>query len=62
MTTAMQSSRRRTIQFALSIPVQSALFLSLTSITLWTIYFSPYTPAHNTLHETRHSMLGVGCH
>lgn len=60
--TATQLILRRTAQITLSVPVQAALFLSLSSVSLWTLYFSTYPPAHNTLHETRHTTLGVGCH
>jgi len=62
ISTATQIFWRRTVQLTLSVPVQCALFLSLTSITLWTLYFSTYPPAHSALHETRHTTLGIGCH
>ncbi|WP_088890678.1 CbtB domain-containing protein [Leptolyngbya ohadii] len=66
MTTATQNSTQallqRTAKLTLSVPVQCTLFLLLTATTLWTVYFSSYAPAHNALHETRHSTLGVGCH
>lgn len=62
MSTATHLLLRRTVQLTLSVPVQCALLLALTSVTLWTVYFSTYPPMHNTLHETRHSTLGVGCH
>lgn len=53
---------QRTRQFTLSLPVQLGLFTGLGMLILWTMYFSTYPPAHNTLHQVRHTTLGVACH
>ena len=49
-------------QIILSVPVQAALFLGLTSLTVWTLYFSPYPPTHDSMHQARHQTMGVACH
>lgn len=56
------SSWQQTKQITLSVPVQATLLTCLCAVTLWTLYFSTYPPAHNALHETRHHTLGVACH
>ena len=53
---------QRTQQVTLSLPVQASLLTSLCMLTLWTVYFSTYPPAHDTIHETRHHTLAVPCH
>ena len=57
-----RSLRQQAIGFTLSLPVQATLYTSLCALTLWTLYFSSYPPAHNALHEVRHKTLMVGCH
>jgi Probable cobalt transporter subunit (CbtB) len=52
-----QVSRR-----VLSVPVQSALFVSLCGLTLWTIYFTTYPPIHDKVHSLRHHTALVSCH
>lgn len=56
------SIRQQALGFTLSLPVQAALYTSLCSLTIWTLFFSSYPPAHNSLHEVRHHTLMVGCH
>jgi hypothetical protein len=56
------SIEKKAADFTLSVPVQAALFLSLSSLTIWTVYFSTYPPAHNSLHHLRHSTAAVACH
>ncbi|HEY9828408.1 MAG TPA: CbtB-domain containing protein [Stenomitos sp.] len=56
------SVRRKAIDFTLSTPVQAALFLSLCSLSVWTLYFSTYPPAHNAMHQLRHGTAAVACH
>ncbi|NCJ07152.1 CbtB-domain containing protein [Synechococcales cyanobacterium C] len=53
---------KRTQQMTLSVPVQASLLTGLCMLTLWTLFFSTYPPAHNTLHQARHQTLGVACH
>ncbi|MEY4759591.1 MAG: hypothetical protein RLZZ268_1089 [Cyanobacteriota bacterium] len=52
----------RTKEATLSLPIQAALITSLSSLMIWTLYFSTYPPVHNALHTTRHSTLAVACH
>jgi Probable cobalt transporter subunit (CbtB) len=50
------------IDWTLSIPVQSALYLSLCGLTLWTVYFTTYPPIHDAVHSLRHHTALVSCH
>jgi len=36
--------------------------MMLSSLMIWTVFFSTYPPAHNTTHSARHHALGVACH
>ncbi|HEY9658523.1 MAG TPA: CbtB-domain containing protein, partial [Allocoleopsis sp.] len=60
--TLTASIPQKAIQFTLSTPVQATLFTSLCALTLWTVYFSTYPPAHNNLHSLRHNTAAVACH
>jgi hypothetical protein len=60
--TAAPSPWQRTRQVSLSVPVQAALFTGLCSLTVWTLLFSSYPPAHDALHTVRHTTAGVACH
>ena len=62
MTTRTISLPKKATSLTLSLPVQAALYLSLSSLVLWTIFFSTYPPAHNALHSLRHHTLTVSCH
>lgn len=62
MTSYSNPALRKTRQAILSVPFQVLLFLSLGSLSLWMVYFSAYPATHNTMHQTRHHTLGVGCH
>jgi Na+/glutamate symporter len=53
---------RKTQQVILSVPLQIFLFITLGSLSLWTLYFSSYPATHNTMHQARHHTLGIGCH
>lgn len=54
--------QQRVVQVTLSLPVQATLYTSLCALTLWTLYFSSYPPAHNNAHSLRHNTLMVSCH
>jgi Probable cobalt transporter subunit (CbtB) len=56
------STRQRVANWTLSTPVQATLYLSLCSLTLWTVYFSTYPPVHDAVHSLRHHTLFVSCH
>lgn len=60
--TLSSSIQQKAIRLTLSMPVQAALYTSLCALSLWTIYFSTYPPAHNTLHGLRHDTASVACH
>ncbi|KKJ00200.1 CbtB domain-containing protein [Prochlorothrix hollandica] len=59
---SLRSTWQRTQTFTLSVPVQAALYTGLCSLTVWTLLFSTYPPAHDALHGTRHSTAAVACH
>lgn len=59
---ATTSLWQRTKRITLSVPVQIALLTSLSSLILWTLFFSTYPPVHDALHTTRHNTLGIACH
>ncbi|NJR52953.1 MAG: CbtB-domain containing protein [Leptolyngbyaceae cyanobacterium CSU_1_3] len=56
------SLQRRVTSWTLSVPVQSALYISLCTLTLWTIYFTTYPPIHDPVHSLRHHTAFVSCH
>ena len=56
------SVQRRATGWTLSVPVQSALYLSLSGLTIWTIYFTTYPPIHDAVHSLRHHTALVSCH
>jgi hypothetical protein len=56
------STRQSAIALTLSVPMQAGLFLSLCSLTLWTLYFSSYPPVHNAMHHMRHGTAAIACH
>lgn len=56
------SAQQRVVNWTLSTPVQIALYLSLGTLTLWTVYFTTYSPVHNAVHSLRHHTLFVSCH
>jgi cobalt transporter subunit CbtB len=60
--TISTSVLHRAKEVTLSLPVQAALITSLSTLIIWTMYFSTYPPVHNALHTTRHSTLAVACH
>ncbi|MBW4586752.1 CbtB-domain containing protein [Aetokthonos hydrillicola Thurmond2011] len=53
---------QKTASVTLSKPVQIALYMLLSSLVIWTVFFSTYPAAHNTTHSLRHHTLGVACH
>ncbi len=53
---------QKAIDFTLSTPVQSGLYLSLAALTLWTIYFTTSPAIHDSVHSSRHHTLMVSCH
>ncbi|MEA5553908.1 CbtB-domain containing protein [Anabaena cylindrica UHCC 0172] len=63
MTTfSLTSVLQKTAGVTLSKPVQVTLYMMLSSLIIWTVLFSNYSPAHNTTHSLRHHALGVSCH
>ena len=63
MTTQTHASIQQKIaQRTLSVPVQSALYLSLCALTLWTVYFTTYPAIHDKVHALRHHTALVSCH
>lgn len=54
--------RQKAVRLTLSLPVQVGLFTSLGALTLWTLYFSTYPPAHDAMHSVRHHTAMVSCH
>lgn len=61
-TQAYPSIQQKIAQRTLSVPVQAALYLSLSALTLWTVYFTTYPPIHNAVHTLRHHTALVSCH
>ena len=57
-----QSLPQKAASIVLSTPVQSGLYLSLTALTLWSVYFTTYPPIHDAVHSSRHHTLLVSCH
>ena len=53
---------KKTTDITLSKPMQIALFMGLTSLTIWTVFFSTYPPAHDSTHAMRHHTAFVACH
>ncbi len=63
MTTQTHSSvQQKLARRTLSVPVQSALYISLSALTLWTIYFTTYPAIHDKVHTFRHHTALVSCH
>ena len=63
MTVQSSSSvQQQVARRVLSVPVQSALYVALCSLTLWTIYFTTSPVIHDTTHTLRHHTLMVSCH
>ncbi|QLE56933.1 CbtB-domain containing protein [Nostoc sp. TCL26-01] len=63
MTTLSSNSvLRKTAGITLSKPVQVTLYMLLSSLVIWTVFFSTYPAAHSTTHSLRHHTLGVACH
>jgi cobalt transporter subunit CbtB len=56
------SIQQQVTRRVLSVPVQSALYLSLIALTLWTVCFSTYPAVHDSVHTFRHHTAGVSCH
>ncbi|WP_404785872.1 CbtB-domain containing protein [Altericista sp. CCNU0014] len=61
-TQSYASARQQVARRVLSVPVQLALYLSLTALTLWTIGFSTHPAIHDSVHTLRHHTAGVSCH
>lgn len=53
---------KKTADVTLSKPMQIALFMGLTSVTIWTVFFSTYPPVHDSTHAVRHHTAFVACH
>jgi Probable cobalt transporter subunit (CbtB) len=63
MTTQSYSSvQQQVARQVLSVPVQSALYLSLSALTIWTVYFTTYPAVHDAVHTLRHHTALVSCH
>jgi hypothetical protein len=52
----------KTAGITLSKPVQVTLYMMLSSLVIWTVFFSTYPAAHNNTHSVRHHTLGIACH
>ncbi len=52
----------KTAGITLSKPVQVTLYMMLSSLVIWTVFFTTYPAAHNTAHSLRHHTMGVACH
>lgn len=61
-TQAFSNLSNRAARLTLSTPIQSALYLSLCGLTLWTVYFTTYPAMHNQAHSLRHHTLTISCH
>ncbi len=61
-TQAYSSVQQQAARRVLSVPVQSALYLSLSALTLWTIYFTTSPAIHDSVHTLRHHTALVSCH
>lgn len=53
---------QKTADLTLSKPVQVTLYMMLSSLVIWTVFFSTYPAVHNAAHSARHHTLGVACH
>ncbi len=53
---------QKTADITLTKPVQVTLYMALSSLVIWTVFFSTYPAVHNTAHSLRHHTLGVACH
>lgn len=62
MTAYSISIWQRTVRLTLSLPVQATLYTSLCALIVWTVYFSSYPAAHDSMHSLRHHTLTVSCH
>jgi len=61
-TQSLSTIRQQAIRFALSLPVQATLYVSLCSLILWTTYFTTYPAVHDRVHSLRHHTAAVACH
>lgn len=61
-TQPLTSVQQKIAQRTLSVPVQSALYISLSALTLWTVYFTTYPAIHDHVHSLRHHTALVSCH
>ncbi len=62
MTTQTYSVQQQVARRTLSVPVQSALYISFCALTLWTVYFTTYPAIHDKVHTLRHHTALVSCH
>ncbi len=56
------ATRQQVGRWALSLPVQATMYVTLCALVLWTIYFTTYPPIHDQVHSLRHHTLMVSCH
>ena len=56
------STQQQVTRRVLSVPVQSVLYLSLSALTLWTVYFTTAPAIHDSVHTLRHHTALVSCH
>jgi Probable cobalt transporter subunit (CbtB) len=61
-TQAYASVQQQIAHRTLSVPVQAALYLSLSALTLWTVYFTTHPAIHDNVHTLRHHTALVSCH
>jgi uncharacterized membrane protein len=62
MTTRTFGTSNPVARWTLSVPVQATLFLSLSALTIWTVYFTTYPAAHDKVHSLRHHTALISCH
>lgn len=62
MTAHSISIWQRTVRFTLSLPVQATLYICLSALIIWTVFFTTYPAVHDSMHSLRHHTLTVSCH
>lgn len=61
-TQSLGSIQQHVTRWTLSVPGQSALYISLCALILWTVYFTTYPAIHDKVHTLRHHTALVSCH
>ena len=61
-TQSYRAVQRQIVSQTLSVPVQVTLYMALSALTLWTVYFTTYPAVHDRVHSLRHHTALVSCH